>query len=104
MSGEYSNRATECKRQKDDVAKRLATGSRMQQSGNEKTQWHRDAELIKARMKKLKKTGAWSKGKKATTGAATVQSSLGSVSYLRSTNQVPSYLVFYRVQLQLIER
>ena len=53
----------------------------MQQFGSEKAQWHRDAELIKARMKKLKKAGAWSKAKKTTTStAAAVQSSLGSVS------------------------
>ena len=69
------------KKQKDDVAKRLATGSKMQQFGSEMTQWQRDAELIKTRMKKLRKTGAWSKGKKTTTSTATVQSSLGSVSH-----------------------
>lgn len=67
------------KKQKDDVAKRLAIGSRMQQFGSEAAQWHKDAEVIKARMKKLEK-GAWSKRKKVPTSTATAQNSLGSVS------------------------
>ena len=67
------------KKQKDEVAKRLAIGSRVQQFGGEVAQWHRDAEVIKARMKKLEK-GAWSKRKRVPTSTATVQSSLGSVS------------------------
>jgi len=51
----------------------------MQQFGNEVAQWHRDAELIKTRMKKLKK-GAWSKRKGMPTDRTVAQSSLGSVS------------------------
>lgn len=66
------------KKQKDDVAKRLATSSRMQQLGSEVAQWHRDAELIKARMKKLKKE-TWSKRKRTPAGTTTVQSSIVSV-------------------------
>ena len=68
------------KRQKDDVAKRLIVGNKMQNCGSEMTQWHRDAELIKTRMKNLKKRGAWSKRKKTTISTVTMQSSLDSVS------------------------
>ena len=68
------------KRQKDDVAKRLIAGNKMLKCGSEMTRWHRDAELIKAQMKNLKKRGAWSKRKKTTTTAVTIQSSLDSVS------------------------
>ena len=70
------------KNQKDDVTKRLATVSRIQQSKSEMAQWHKDAEIIKSRMKKLEK-GAWSKRKRVSTNTTTAQSSLASVSFFQ---------------------
>ena len=65
------------KKQKDEVTKRR--NSRRQPVGSELIQWHKDAELIKARMKRLQK-GVWSK-RMTPKGTTTVQSSVGSVSF-----------------------
>ena len=54
----------------------------MQQSKSGMAQWHKDAEIIKSRMKKLEK-GAWSKRKRVSTNTTTAQSSLGSVSFFQ---------------------
>jgi len=53
------------KRCKDEVNKRLASAHRNVSHGVEAAQWHRDAEVIKARMKKLEKE-VWSRKKQAT--------------------------------------
>lgn len=73
----------DAKKQKDDVTQRLATSSKMHQLEDEMARWHRDAQVIKARMKKLER-GAWSKRKMMPTGKTVVQSSLGSVSLIFS--------------------
>ena len=52
------------KKRKDELNRRLASAHRNVTHGVEAAQWHRDAEAIKARMKKLER-GAWSKTKQA---------------------------------------
>ena len=50
------------KRRKDEVNKCLASAHRNVSHGVEAAPWHRDAEVIKARMKKLEKE-VWSRKK-----------------------------------------
>jgi len=52
------------KKCKDELNRRLVSAHRNVTHGVETAQWHRDAEAIKARMKKLER-GAWSKTKQA---------------------------------------
>ncbi|XP_065910891.1 uncharacterized protein [Dysidea avara] len=56
------------KRRKDEVNKHLARAHRNVSQGVEVAQWHRDAEAIKVRMKKLEKE-VWSRKKSATVSA-----------------------------------
>ena len=56
------------KRRKDEVNKRLASAHRNVSHGVEAALWHRDAEVIKARMKKLEKE-VWSRKKQTAVSA-----------------------------------
>ena len=75
------------KRRKDEVNKHLARAHRNVSQGVEVAQWHRDAEAIKVRMKKLEKE-VWSRKKSATVSAKYGSLDTVSIAYVVSNEDV----------------